>query len=167
MELRGLKPSHPTPFSMQDKICCLASSARHADESPTVIPTLASDNPIRGGSRGRHRGRSGGDRGEIGGRSGAIGDSSRTPLPPPRRPLESRHFKKFISLIPNNLTSRPLLYPGASKVFYNRNTLRGRRPPPRTRAARRIHISAGSRGPASSLAIRKKRRDITWPRRLR
>ena len=49
---------------------------------------------------------------------------------PSRRPWESRHFQKSISLISNNLTSPQPVHPGASKVSYNCNTPQGRRPPP-------------------------------------
>ena len=38
----------------------------------------------------------------------------------PGQPLiESQHFQKFISLIPNSLTSRPLIYPRTRNVSYN------------------------------------------------
>ena len=55
---------------------------------------------------------------------------------PENQPLkQSQHFQKFISLIPNNLTSPPRIDPGTSKVSYNCNTPRGRpRPPPQPQA---------------------------------
>ena len=60
------------------------------------------------------------------------------------RPSESQHFQKFISLIPNNLISRPLTSPGASKVSYNCKTLSRKTPGAGLLTPATLHSPAGT-----------------------